>query len=204
MQDDLFRRRAKQVKEIYQKRKTFEIQRYLSQEVKRMIEKTLRSKRETISDEVLRRFNQLTKQLIIECIDVVNQIFDLLNTDMTGNTFLSEVMKLIQLKLIVIPEIGTTKCSLVHSYIAKFLSKSINAIKMDYVQKIMDKQRHSSTISSTHKSQTHVHGNVRFESASSTIGKSSYGEFIKAFKSVTDHSPTPFVRIDLISINVNK
>lgn len=72
-------------------------------------------------DEINRRLAMLTKPFIIECIDLIYQGRRNLKIKISSTVLVSEVLRHIEQMIILVPEIGPTKCELVREYTAAFI-----------------------------------------------------------------------------------
>lgn len=84
---------------------------------------------ELFPGEVSRRYDCIKKSFILDCIQIVNEIFEGLNIPISTNNLASEVMKVIRLKVIVMPDIGLSQCVNVQRCVAMQIMKFLDFMK---------------------------------------------------------------------------
>lgn len=80
-------------------------------------------------EEVSRRLSMLTRPFVAESLEKMTQILRNLKINVSNATLVHTTLSLMQSTVILIPDIGPTKCALVRKRTAEFVSQAINYIK---------------------------------------------------------------------------
>lgn len=178
-------------------------------------------------DEVQRRLSMFTQPFVTDCVDRVSQTLQYLKIDVSAALLASKTLKVMELRSIILPEIGASKCVLVRERITQIISNTIFQILVDRlksiknrINKVNDEARESrnevtseeENKSNRKRSETEYKkkGTVSVhENEKTIIGESSYGEFIGELAAIDPRNLHKFVSLisnfkmnhSLISIN---
>lgn len=150
-------------------------------------------------EEISRRFSMLTEPFIAECFKKMNDVLHNLKITVSSATLVEKLLSLMAQLVVIIPEIGPTKCILVRERVATLISHIIVQIKNDRLKNIRDhwikKNRHVEIDTTTDEKHS-INKHVSVDDYVHTIGESSFSfdEFIGDLKSVAEQEVEKTVR----------
>lgn len=140
------------------------------------------------SDEVMRRIALLKKPFIAECVEIASSTLLRLGILVSAAVLVAKTRRIIELRSIIIPEIGASKCVLVRQRVAEFISLTINHIKKERLEAIKDDRKRREIAEAEaeveaetidQKSETSNRRlTVAVDESKKIIGQSAYSEFI--------------------------
>lgn len=92
------------------------------------------------NDEILRRFSLLTREFVTTCVHRARDLFHLLNFMTSNFQIIDYAIKVMQLRLIVIPEFGPINCVLVRQRIAEIISRVMNELRTEHLTRIRNER----------------------------------------------------------------
>lgn len=87
-----------------------------------------------IYEEVHRRYSLIERPLFEQCLSVLDELFQLLNLTVSNGVFVNRLIRLAELQLVIVPNIGLTRCVSVRENLTDLMSKIINEIKRQLIQ----------------------------------------------------------------------
>lgn len=127
-------------KEIARKERCKVILEKVAKQAQTLSKKYLKLIHQKDFDEVSRRFSVLTEPFIALCMKMMNSIHNELKIQICSATLLQHLISIMHRLVVIIPEIGLTKCILVRERVAGFISDTITQIK-DYRKKCIRDDR---------------------------------------------------------------
>lgn len=166
------KKRTETIRTIYRIQRSRELARALAINIKEELQSKMRWA-ETFSDEILRRFACMTKSFIFGCIKIVNEILDGLNIALSTDALVSKVIKLIKIKVVMVPEIGSLQCSSVQRSMVIAITRIADMIKSE----------RSHSMSEVHSTSSRTADTTRLSSLSKDIR----GDTIESIEEVTNY-----------------
>lgn len=159
-------------------------------------------------DEVMRRFALLKKPFIEECVEIASSTLLRLDILVSAAVLVSKTRRIIELRSIIIPEIGASQCVLVRQRVAEFISLTINyitkerleAMKGDWKrEKIAEAKAEIEAVTIDQKSKVSDRRlTVLVNESEEIIGQSAYSEFIGNLTQVWAKGDTVVVSYHLV------
>lgn len=135
-------------------------------------------------DEVTRRILLLNQSYIASCVEVVSINLYSLNIGVPSVVLAAIAIRALELRIIIIPEIGASQCVFVRHRIAEILSKTITELRQERVMLLKEcwqrQQQSQEAEKSTDKGiKSSKKPSVMVSEVIEIIGEASYGEFIE-------------------------
>lgn len=117
--------------------------------VQTMQKKYLKTVDSSQLEEVSRRLSMLTRPFVAENLEKISQILYNLKINVSNSTLVHTTLSLMQATVILIPDIGPTKCVLVRERTAEFISRAINYIRNNRVRRLKSNRNRKKISEST-------------------------------------------------------
>lgn len=192
-------------REIATKERSKEIIERVAKQAKKRSEEYLKLIDQKDYEEISRRFSMLTEPFITECLKRVNQVLHELKIVVSGATLVDRLISIMTQMLVIIPEIGPTKCVLVRKRVAEFIAHTITQIKNDRLKCIRENrvkkknkqeidESEISTADERFNKHVSMNDSAHIIDESKFIYLSNFDEFIGELKSVSDRKTEKTVR----------
>lgn len=152
-------------------------------------------------EEISRRFSMLTEPFITECLKKVTSVLQDLKIPVSSATLVQTLLATMTQLVVIIPQIGPTKCVLVRERVAGFISQIITQIKNDRLKHIRNnwikrKRACECDVSTADEKDSTSGKHVSVDDYAQIIGESSFSfdEFIGHLKSVKERKIEKTVR----------
>lgn len=180
-------------RDILRKERNKEIVEKVTKKVQIMSEKYLKLVNPKDFEEVSRRFSMLTESFITERLMKIDSVLQKLKLTISAATLVEKLFSVMRLMVVVIPEIGPSKCVSVRERVAEFIAKTITHIKNERLENIRENwirknQEAANSILSDSLTEPKLM-NVSFDDSTTkiiddVIVSTSFDEFVGDIKSV--------------------
>ncbi|XP_055301244.1 uncharacterized protein LOC129567897 [Sitodiplosis mosellana] len=160
------------------------------------------------SKEVYRRFALLKQPFITECVEIASSTLQHLNLPVSAAVLAARTRRIMELRSIIIPEIGASKCVFVQGRVAELISLTIKHIKNERLKTIKDcwnkrklREAETEAEASDHKSKNaspKKRITVSVNESSKIIGESAYSEFIGDLAQISASGLTAFYNLNVV------
>lgn len=154
-------------------------------------------------EEVSRRLALLKPPFIAECVECVSSTLQCLNIPVSSAVLAARARRIIELRTIIIPKIGASRCTFVRERIAELISLTIKHIKNERIKtikeyKIQESEAEAETeaegIEEKSTSPLKIRSTVVVSDSAEIIGESQYSEFIGDLAEIPAKRRISFVR----------
>lgn len=159
-------------------------------------------------DEVLRRVSMLQRSFIADCVENLSITLKNLKISLSSGILAARTIKIMELRIIVLPDIGTTNCVVVRERIADLISQTVEQIIAERVQNLKDawtrrEQRETDDDDEKLMSPSNKKNTVMVDNEpTKIIGKSQYSEFIGNLAKICGRRPSEYVSSYYCEFNI--